>query len=399
MALTLSQRCQNIAPSVTLAIDAQAKEMKERGEDVVGFGAGEPDMGTPGYIVDAAKEALDKGMTRYTPVPGTLALRKQICEKLQKDNGLVYTPAQIIVTNGAKQALFNAFSAILDQGDEVLIPSPCWISYPEIVKMTGGEPVLVEGKEEQGFLVDADQLRARVTPRTKAIIICSPSNPNGCVWTREMLQGIADLAVEKGLFVVSDEIYEKLIYDGREHVSIASLGEQIKNQTILINGHSKAYAMTGWRIGYAAGPADVIKGMSAFQSHATSNANSIAQHAAMVALQQGDDIVADMVTEFGARRTLIHQLINDIPGLSANLPEGAFYIMMNISGLKGKKYQGQPIENSMDFARLLLEAQKVAVVPGRPFGADQHVRLSYATSQENIRKGIGRIKEFVGTLE
>ncbi|MDL2206510.1 pyridoxal phosphate-dependent aminotransferase [Eubacteriales bacterium OttesenSCG-928-N13] len=399
MALTLSARCLGIAPSVTLAIDAEAKEMKARGEDVIGFGAGEPDFDTPEYIRDAAKYALDHGMTRYTPVPGTLSLRKQIAGKLLKDNNLSYEPTQIVVTNGAKQALFNAFSAILDPGDEVLMPAPCWLSYPELVRMTGGVVVEVLGDESNNFLVDADMLRQHVTPRTKAIVICSPSNPNGCVWSREILEGIAQLAVEKGLFVISDEIYEKLIYDGLTHVSIASLNDKIKQQTIVINGHSKAYAMTGWRIGYAAGPANVIKAMSAFQSHSTSNANSIAQYAAEAALKSGDEIVKNMVQEFDTRRKLIHQLINQIPNLSATLPEGAFYIMMNISALQGKTYQGEPIENSMDFARLLLGAQKVAVVPGRPFGADHHVRLSYATSQENIKNGLARIAAFVDSLE
>lgn len=399
MALTLSDRCLNISPSVTLAIDSQAKEMRARGEDVIGFGAGEPDFGTPEYIVNAAKEALDAGMTRYTPVAGTLKLREEIVKKLKRDNQLSYTVNQIIVTNGAKQALFNAFSAILNPGDEVLIPSPCWVSYPEIVKMTGGTPVLVPGREDDGFLVSAQQLAPFVNERTKALILCSPCNPNGCVWTRDLLEGIADLAVEKGFFVVSDEIYEKLIYDGLKHVSIASLNERIKEQTIVVNGHSKSFAMTGWRIGYAAGPQNVIKVMTSFQSHATSNANSIAQYAAAVALTNGEEWMENMVAEFDKRRRMMHSLIMDIPGLSAHLPEGAFYMMLNISGVIGKKHNGEPIENSMDFARLLLTAQKVAVVPGRPFGDDRHVRLSYATSQDNILRGIARIREFVDGLE
>ncbi len=399
MPLSLSQRCLGIAPSVTLAIDAQAKEMKARGEDVIGFGAGEPDFDTPEYIRDAAKYALDHGMTRYTPVPGTLSLRKQICEKLLKDNGLSYEPTQIVASNGAKHSLFNAFSALLNDGDEVIIPSPCWISYPELVQMTGGKVVLVPGDERDNFVVTAEQIRPYVTEKTKALVICSPSNPNGCVWTREQLQAIADLAVEKGFFVISDEIYEKLIYDGLTHMSIASLGDQIKEQTIVVNGHSKAYAMTGWRIGYVAAPTAVAKAMTAFQSHATSNANSITQYAAQVALSEGDEIVEAMREEFDARRKLIHGLINAVPGLSANLPQGAFYIMMSIEGIIGRKYQGEAIENSMDFARLLLEAQKVAVVPGRPFGADRHLRLSYATSRSNIEKGIARIAEFVAGLE
>ena len=399
MPLSLSQRALNITPSVTLAIDSQAKEMKARGEDVIGFGAGEPDFDTPEYIRDAAKEALDKGMTRYTPVPGTLSLRKQICAKLLSDNGLSYEPTQIIVTNGAKQALFDAFSAILNEGDEVILLSPCWISYPELVRMTGGTVVLVPGDEKDNFVVTAAQIRPYVTEKTKALVLCSPSNPNGCVWTREQLQGIAELAVEKGFYVISDEIYEKLIYDGCEHISIASLGEQIKAQTIVVNGHSKAYAMTGWRIGYAAGPTNIIKAMTAFQSHATSNANSIAQCAAEAALRGGTDELCAMVAAFDTRRKLLHGLINDIPGLSANLPQGAFYIMLNIEGIIGKHYQGEAIENSMDFARILLNAQKVALVPGRPFGADKHLRLSYAISNDHIEKGMARIAEFVAALQ
>ena len=399
MPLSLSQRSLNIAPSVTLAIDTQAKEMKARGEDVIGFGAGEPDFDTPEYIRDAAKYALDHGMTRYTPVTGTLSFRKQICKKLQNDNGLSYDPAQIIVTNGAKQALFDAFSAIINDGDEVIIPSPAWISYPELVRMTGGVVIDAPGDEKDNFVVTAETIRPLVTEKTKALILCSPSNPNGCVWTKEHLQEIADLAVEKGFYVISDEIYEKLIYDGLKHISIASLGDKIKDQTIIVNGHSKSYAMTGWRIGYAAGPLNVIKAMSAFQSHATSNANSVAQYAAQVALSEGGEILDEMVEEFQTRRDLIHGLINDVDGLSANMPQGAFYIMMSINDIIGKSYHGEIINDSMDFARLLLGAQKVAVVPGKPFGANRHLRLSYATSRDNIEKGIARIAQFVSELK
>jgi len=398
MSLTLSRRCLNIAPSVTLGIDARAKALIAAGENVIGLAAGEPDFDTPEYIRDAAKYALDHGMTRYTPSSGMIKLREAIAKKLKDENGLSYGPAEIIVTNGAKHALFGALAAILDPGDEVLLPAPCWVSYPEMVRMNDGVPVMVPGCEEDGFLVGAAQLARYVTPRTKALILNSPNNPNGCVWPREMLSDIAKLAVERGFYVISDEIYEKLIYEG-EHVSIASLSPEIKKQTIVVNGHSKAYAMTGWRIGYAAGPKDVIGAMGAHQSHSTSNPNSIAQYAAMEALSNGKETIDRMVREFDERRILMHSLINEIDGLSALLPKGAFYTMLNVSGAFGSALPGgKRIETAEDFAEQLMETVKVAVVPGTAFGAPNHVRLSYATSQENIREGMARIAKFMGQL-
>jgi aspartate aminotransferase len=398
MSLTLSKRCLNIAPSVTLGIDTRAKALIAAGENVIGLAAGEPDYDTPEYIRDAAKAALDQGMTRYTPVAGTVKLREAIAKKQKDDNGLDYKPTEIIVSDGAKHSLFTALAAILDPGDEVLLPSPCWVSYPEMVRMNDGVCVMVPGKEEDDFLVDASQLAPYVTSRTKALILNSPNNPNGCAWPKETLEGIARLAVEKGFYVISDEIYEKLLYEG-EHVSIASLSPEIKAQTIVVNGHSKSYAMTGWRIGYAAGPKAVIDAMAAHQSHATSNANSIAQHAAAVALSGGEDIIRAMAKEFDARRKLMQSLIEGIDGLSARLPKGAFYTMLNISGAVGKALPGgKPIEDSEDFAAQLLDSVKVAVVPGRAFGAPMHVRLSYATSQEKIREGMARIASFMAQL-
>lgn len=399
MALTISEKCRNIHPSVTLAIDARAKQLRAMGLDVIGFGAGEPDFDTPRYIKSAAREALDAGMTKYTPVAGTVELRTEIQQKLLRDNGLDYELADIIVSSGAKQCLFNALSAILDPGDEVLLPSPCWVSYPEMVRMAGGVPVMVKGDEANGFLVDADALRPHVTERTKALILNSPNNPSGSVCSRALLEGIAALAVEKQFYVISDEIYEKLIYDGEAHVSIASLGDEIRAQTIVVNGVSKSYAMTGWRIGYAAGPKAVIRAMTAFQSHSTSNPNSIAQHAAAVALTNGEKFMHDSLVEFDARRRLMHQLISEIPGLSAALPKGAFYMMLNISALIGKSLNGRAIRGSDDFAEMLLESQKVAVVPARAFGDDRYVRLSYATSRDKITLGLARIAEFVKELE
>lgn len=398
MSLTLSKVCCQVSPSPTLSIDARAKEMKAQGLDVVGFGAGEPDFDTPEYIRDAAKYALDHGYTRYTPAAGMMELRKVICKKLARDNGLHYEPSQIIVGNGAKHSLFSTFTAILNPGDEVIIPAPYWVSYPEIVRMAGGVPVYVPMNPDKEFAFSAEDIAPYVTERTKALILNSPSNPSGAVLSERALESIARLAVERQFYVVSDEIYEKLIYDGCRHISIASLGEDIYNQTIVINGMSKAYAMTGWRIGYAAGPREIIRAMSNYQSHATSNPNAVAQFASITALEGGEELMQAMVREFDARRKFIVQAINDVEGLSCPTPKGAFYVMMNVSALIGKRYRGETIKGSMDFAAMLLDAQKVAVVPGAPFGAEGYCRLSYATSLSNIEKGISRIAAFIRML-
>lgn len=399
MALTVSHRCQNIAPSMTLSIDARAKEMKAAGLDVIGFGVGEPDFPTPDFICDAAKEAIDRGMTRYTPAAGTKELRKAICEKLRRDNDMTYTYGDILVSNGAKHTLFNILQAIIDPGDEVLIPTPCWVSYPELVRMAGGVPVFIPATEEHNFIPTNKDIASRVTRRTKAIIITSPSNPNGSIWEREQLQFVADLAVSHPFFVISDEIYEKLIYDGRKHLSIAQLGEQIKSQTFLVNGVSKAYAMTGWRIGYVAGPRSVISAMASFQSQATSNPNSIAQYAAMKALQGDQSCVDEMVQEFQRRRDVMVEKINAIPGLSCCKPQGAFYIMMNITEILGRRYNGRIIESSLDFAELLLAEKQVALVPGVAFEAEGYCRLSYAVGMDSIVTGLERIAEFIAGLD
>lgn len=372
--------------------------MKTDGIDVVGFGAGEPDFATPQFIIEAAKEALDKGFTRYTPSSGIIELKQAICDKLQKDNGLKYDPSQIIVSNGAKHSLYNIFQAILNPGDEVIIPSPYWVTYPELVKMAGGTPVFVETKEENEFKLNLQELEKAITQNTKALIINSPSNPTGCVYGREELEAIAALAVDKKFFVVSDEIYEKLTYEGNKHISIASLNTEIKDLTLLVNGMSKAYAMTGWRIGYTAGNEEVIKVMSNIQSHATSNPNSIAQYASLAALRGPQDIILQMVEEFDKRRKYMVERINQIKGLSCNNPKGAFYVMLNISNAIGKKYKNKTITGSMLFTELLLDAYKVAVVPGLAFGVDNYVRLSYATSMESIEKGLDRIEKFMSEL-
>ncbi len=394
MALTVSHRCQNIAPSVTLQIDARAKEMRAAGLDVIGFGVGEPDFPTPEHICDAAKEA----MTRYTPAAGTKELRKAICKKLLRDNDMTYSYGDILVSSGAKHTLFTILQGIIDPGDEVLIPTPCWVSYPEMVRLAGGVPIFVPADESTNFIPTNKDIASRVTRRTKAIIITSPSNPSGSVWDQDQLQFVADLAVSHPFYVISDEIYEKLLYDGRKHLSIAQLGEQIKSQTFIVNGMSKAYAMTGWRIGYVAGPRHEISAMASFQSQATSNANTIAQYAAMKALEGDQTCVDEMVAEFQKRRDLMVERINQIPNLSCRKPQGAFYIMMNIKKVLGMSYNGRTLESSMDFAELLLAEKQVAVVPGTAFEAEGFCRLSYAVSMEQIEEGVKRIAEFVNSL-
>ena len=395
MSLSTSIRCENIAPSVTLAVDARAKEMRAQGMNVISFGTGEPDFDTPAFIGDAAMEAIHKGHTRYTQVAGTPELRAAICRKLKRDNNLDYDPSQIIVSNGAKHSLFTIFQAILNPGDEVLIPIPCWVSYPELVRMAGGVPVYVRTQESNDFIPELDAIARAVTRRTKAIVITSPSNPNGSVWSREQLQGVADLAVKHGFYVVSDEIYEKLLYDGLQHVSIAQLGEDIKNQTLVVNGLSKAYAMTGWRIGYTAGPRNVIQAMCTFQSQASSNACSIAQDASAAALDGDQTCVEEMRKEFERRRDYMYERLNAIPGLSCIKPQGAFYIMMNIKDVLGKTLAGRLIDTSMDFVEVLLKEALVALVPGIAFEAEGYCRLSYATSMANIEEGLSRIENFL----
>ncbi len=400
MSLELSRVCSAISPSPTLAIDAKAKEMRALGRDVISFCAGEPDFKTPQYIRTAAHEALDLGLTGYTAVPGTMELRRAICDKLKNDNGLTYTPAQIVVSNGAKASLYTAISALLNPGDEVLIPTPCWVSYPEMVRLAGGVPVLVPGVPQKNFVVEAADMAPYVTERTKLLILNSPNNPNGCVWNREQLRAIAELAVEKKFYIISDEIYEKLIYDGVEHVSIASLGEEIYNQTIVINGVSKTFAMTGWRIGYAAGPAPILKIMSSLQSQIASCSNSIAQYASVAALSdpRRDAVVEQMRAEYDRRRTHLVSRLNAIPGIRCLKPQGAFYVMMEVTGLFGKHCGDREINSSMAFAECLLERADVAVVPGDAFCTEGFCRMSYATSLETIDRGVTRIAEFVASL-
>lgn len=393
--MELSTKALSISPSSTLAIDAKAKKMKAEGIDIIGFGAGEPDFDTPAHIKEAAKKAIDEGFTKYTPASGTLELKQAICNKFKRDNGLDYKPSNIVISNGAKHSLVNAFQAICNPGDEVIITNPAWVSYPEMVKLADAVPVYINTTEEEGFKFTIDKLEKAITNKTKAIIINSPSNPTGMIYSEEELRAVADLAVSKGIYIVSDEIYEKLIYDGYKHVSIASFNDKIKDLTIVVNGVSKSYAMTGWRIGYTASNEQIAKIMGNVQSHATSNPNSIAQKAALAALEGPQEIIDIMAAEFVKRRDYMVDRINSINGLSCIKPNGAFYVMMNISKLIGKELGGVVIKGSDSFADVLLEKANVALVPGSGFGTDIHVRLSYVTSMENITEGLNRIEKFL----
>ena len=395
---TISRRAGRVSPSPTLAITAKAKAMQAEGIDVVNFAAGEPDFDTPQHIKDAAIRSLESGFTKYTPTSGTPDLKKAICEKLARDNGLEYKPSEVIVSLGAKHSIYNAALAVVDPGDEVIIPAPYWVSYPEIVGMAEGKPVYIETDEATGFTAPIEKLRAAVTSKTRMLILNSPSNPTGGVYNRKQITEIAELAVEKGFYVLSDEVYEKIIYDGNEHVSIASLGDQIKKLTITINGFSKAFSMTGWRLGYAAATQDIVGAMEAIQSHSASNLVSFTQPAAVAALNGRQDVVDTMVAEFDKRRGYIVGRLNAIDGISCSMPGGAFYVFPNVGSLYGKPFDGKKIANSDDFADYLLAEARAAVVAGSGFGADNYVRLSYATSMANIEKGLDRIAEAVGKL-
>lgn len=395
----ISKLASSIAPSSTLAITAKSNELKAKGIDVVGFGAGEPDFDTPDYIKEAAVAAIMQGFTKYTPAAGILSLRKAIADKLERENNVRYTPAQIVVNNGAKHSLVNAFMAVINPGDEVLIPAPFWLSYPEMVKMAGGVPKTVYTKKENGFKLQLNELKEAITEKTRAIIINSPSNPTGVVYTKEELYALANLAVENDLWIISDEIYEYLVYGDTKHTCIASLSEEIYNHTITINGLSKSHAMTGWRIGYLAAPLEVAKAADSIQSHATSNPNSIAQKAAEAAITTQNSFVSDMVKEFEKRSIYMYENLNDIQGFDVVKPNGAFYCFVDVAALYGKKYNDRVINTSADLAAIMLEEKNVAVVPCQDFGAPDCIRLSYATSMETIEKGLDRIKGFVEELQ
>ncbi|HAT4155595.1 pyridoxal phosphate-dependent aminotransferase [Clostridium perfringens] len=393
--MILSRKAQNIGASLTLALTAKAGELKKEGIDVVSFGVGEPDFNTPKNIIEAATRAMEEGKTKYTVTSGIVELKEAIARKLHDDNGLNYGTKNIIISTGAKQSLANVFMAILNPGDEVIIPVPYWVSYPELVKLSDGVPVFIETKKENDFKVTYDQLKSVLSENTKAIVINSPNNPTGTVYSKKDLEVIAKFAKENDLIIISDEIYEKLIYGKEEHISIASSSEDAFKRTVVINGFSKAYAMTGWRIGYAACyNEELIKVMNNVQSHMTSNTNSIAQFAALEALNGDQETIKNMVKEFSLRRELMIELISEIEDLTFIEPKGAFYVMIDVS----KVLKKANIKGSMEFANLLLKEENVVVIPGIAFGEDNFIRLSYATSKEEIIKGLKRIKEFVNKL-
>ena len=389
----LSKKNLAISESMTLAITAKAKQLKASGVNVVSFGAGEPDFNTPEYIRKAAIAQIEKGGNGYTAASGLPELKTAICHKLKNDNGLTYTNGQIVVSNGAKHSLSNALLAICNPGDEVIIPSPYWVSYYELTKLADAEPILVAASAKQQFKVTADQIEAAITDKTKAIMLNSPNNPTGAVYTKEELLAIGAVATRHDLYIISDEIYEKLVY-GVDHISIASLSEDLYERTIVVNGLSKAYAMTGWRIGYTASNLEIAKVMSNVQSHATSNPNTIAQYASIEALMGDQSPIEEMRLAFDERRKYMVQTIEAIPNISCVVPDGAFYVMIDVSQFYGKTLFGQTINNSIDFASVLLDEANVAVIPGIAFGSDDFIRLSYATSMGNIEEGLKRLSEF-----
>lgn len=397
--MKLAERVQKIQPSPTLVIDAKAKALKAQGVDVIGFGAGEPDFDTPQNIKDAAKRAIDSGFTRYTPVGGTDELKDAVIAKLQRDNGLEFTREQISVACGAKHSLYNISQALIQEGDEVIIPAPYWVSYPDQVLLAGGKPVFIETDESTSFKITPEQLEKAVTPRTRALVLNSPCNPTGSSYGREELRELGRVCLGHDFVIISDDIYERLIYDGLEFFNIASAVPELAPRTIVVNGVSKTYAMTGWRIGYAAGPREIIAAMTKMQSQSTSNPSSIAQKAAVEALNGPQDAVAMMTAEFAKRRSYIVDWLAAVPGFSCFRSTGAFYAFPNVSGVYGRSFDGRTISNSTELAAYFLEHARVAVVPGIAFGTDKYIRLSYATSLENIRKGIDRIEEAVANLK
>lgn len=396
----IAKRLSAVKPSPTLAVTTKAKELKAQGVDVVDLGVGEPDFPTPKHICDAAKAALDRGETKYVPVAGTLAFRQAICGKLKRENNLDYTPDEITVNCGGKGTLYNLFIATVDEGDEVVIPAPYWVSYPDMVRLAGGTPVFVTGYEENGFKITPDDLEKAITPKTKWFVLNSPSNPSGAAYSHEELRALADvLARHENVWIVSDEIYEHIVYDGFKSYSIAAVAPELKNRTLTVNGLSKSFSMTGWRVGYAAGPVEVIKAMNKVQSQSTSHAVSFCQSAGVVALNSPMDFLAERNATFKARRDMVAAKLNAVKGMSCRTPEGAFYLYPSVAGCIGKKTpDGKVIENDTDFASALLEAEGVAVVPGVAFGLSPYFRLSYATSTEALEKACERIKRFCESL-
>ena len=398
--MCVSKKVKEIAPSLTLEITAKAKKMKADGISVIGFGAGEPDFNTPDYIVESAKKALDIGFTKYTPASGTVELKKAICQKFLKDNGLEYTPEQIVISSGAKSSLYHAICAIVDDGDEVILPSPYWLTYPELIKLAGGKCVYVPTKKENGYKMTASQFADVINDKTKCLILNTPNNPTGAVYSENEIKEIAKICEEKNIFVISDEIYEKLVYDGEKHYSIAQYSSKMKDLTVIINGMSKTYAMTGWRIGYLAGPVNVVKAISSMQSHTTSNACSISQYASVTALvdPKGEQFICEMQKVFDERRKLMIEMLSDVPGIVCIQPKGAFYVFVNVADLYGKAFDGVVIKDSLTFADCALK-RGVALIPGVAFGSDDCIRLSYAISIEDIKEGLNRLISFIKELK
>lgn len=399
MALTLSQRAQKVKPSKTLAITAKANELKAKGIDIVGFGAGEPDFNTPDNINEAAIKAIHEGFTKYTVASGMPELKAAVCKKFEEFNHLKYQTNQIVISNGGKHSLTNVFTAILNPGDEVIIPSPYWLSYPEIVRLADGVPVYIKGSKEHDYKVTAKQISDACTEKTKAFILNSPNNPTGVLYTRDELEEIAKVIVEKDIYVVADEMYEHLVYTDEPFVSIASLGEEIYKRTITCSGVAKSYSMTGWRIGYTGSSAEIAKLMGSVQSHQTSNPNSIAQKAAIEAINGPQESVTVMRDEFNKRRVYMYERVKKMPHVSATLPQGAFYLFMDISELLNLSLEEEKIETAGKLAEILIDKYNVAVIPCEDFGFADHIRLSYAISIEQIEKGLDRIEKFIGDLQ
>lgn len=393
--MDIADRAKNINPSPTLTISAIAKQMKAEGKDIISFGAGEPDFDTPQNIKDKAVASIHSGFTKYTPAGGTEELKEAICRKFLRDNNLNYTKNEIVVSCGAKHSLYNIFHAILNPGDRVIIPAPYWVSYPEMISLAGGKSILLKTKQKNRFKITPDDLAKKISKRVKALIINSPSNPTGMVYDKEELEAIGRVALENNIMLISDEIYEKIVYDGVDYTSIASLSPELKQSTIVVNGVSKSYSMTGWRVGYAAGPEHIIKAIESIQSHSTSNPSSIAQKAALEAISGPQESIREMVNAFKERRDYIVKRLNNIRGIFCLKPRGAFYAFPNIKKLFGMKFNGKEIRSSLDLTGFLIEEMSVAVVPGIAFGDDNYIRLSYATSMENIQKGMDRIEEGV----
>ncbi len=385
----ISHRAASLTASLTLAIDAKAKQMKAEGVDVVGFGAGEPDFDTPQHIKDACAKALADGFTKYTPAAGIPELRQAVADKFKRDNGLTYKPSQVIISCGGKHSCYNVILATCEEGDEVIIPAPYWLSYPEMVRLAGATPVIIETSDQTEFKVTPAQLRAAITPRTRLFILNTPSNPTGSLYSREEIKALGDICIEKGVLIMSDEIYEKLVYGGAEHVSVASFSQAHYEHTIIVHGFAKAWSMTGWRLGFLAAPEPIAKAIDAIQGHSTSNPTSFAQKGGVAALNGPQDHLKLWLAEFDKRRAYAHKRFNSIPGITCVNAKGAFYLFPNISKLGLK---------STEFCAKLLEQEKVAAVPGIAFGADDYLRISYATSMANIEKGLDRIEKFAKTL-